>query len=157
MSKVVRNKFITLICSFLLPMTSFATEIDSKGDKVSSDVKKGTVVPYSGILLSYKLAAEVMENCKPEVIDARCKVKIDEAVALSENKCKSEKSVCQVSVDACQKKYNDVSVAHRVQVDKLEARIAELTPRWYENPKLWFGVGIFAGAAATVTVIKSIN
>jgi len=97
-----------------------------------------------------------MENCKPEVIDARCKAKTDEAVALSESRCKSEKTVLQVSVDACQKKYDDVNEAHKVQVDKLERRIAELTPRWYESPKLWLAVGVVIGGGTVIAVARNL-
>ena len=156
MSKMMRSKFVAFLCAFSLPVTSFAADVDSKNDKITSNVKKGSSVPFDGVLLTYRLAAEVMENCKPDVIDARCKAKTDEAVALSESKCKSEKSVLQVSLDACQKKYDDVNAAHKLQVDKLEARIVELTPRWYENPKLWFGVGILVGGGAVIAVARNL-
>ena len=156
MSRMMRSKFVALICLLMFPFTAFA-DVDSKNDKVTTNVKKGTTVPYDGLLLTHRLAAEVLENCKPDIIDARCKAKTDEAVALCESKCKSEKTVLQASLDACQKKYNDVNDAHKIQVDKLEARIAELTPHWYESPKLWFGVGIFAGAAVVITVARNVN
>ena len=156
MSRIMRSKFIAFVCAFLLPVTSFAADVDSKNDKVTSNVKKGSSAPFDGVLLTYRLAAEVMENCKPEVIDARCKAKTDEAVALSESRCKSEKTVLQVSVDACQKKYDDVNEAHKVQVDKLERRIAELTPRWYESPKLWLAVGVVIGGGTVIAVARNL-
>ena len=156
MSRMMRSKFVAFVCAFLLPVASFAAEVDSKNDKVTTNVKKGSTVPYDGLLLTHRLAAEVLENCKPEIIDARCKAKTDEAVALCESKCKSEKTVLQVSVDACQKKYEDVNAAHKVQVGKLEARIDELTPKWYESPKLWFAVGIVVGGGTVIAVARSL-
>ena len=156
MSRMMRSKFIAFVCAFLLPVTSFAADVDSKNDKVTSNVKKGSSAPFDGVLLTYRLAAEVMENCKPDVIDARCKAKTDEAVALCESKCKSEKTVLQTSVDACQKKYDDVNTAHKLQVDKLEARIAELTPRWYESPKLWLAVGVVIGGGTVIAVARNL-
>lgn len=156
MSRMMRSKFVAFVCAFLLPVTSFAAEVDSKNDKITTNVKKGSTVPYDGLLLTHRLAAEVLENCKPEIIDARCKAKTAEAVALCESKCKSEKTVLQVSVDACQKKYEDVNAAHKVQVGKLEARIDELTPKWYESPKLWFAVGIVIGGGTVIAVARSL-
>ena len=156
MSRMMRSKFIAFVCTFLLPVTSFSAEVDSKNDKATSNVKKGSSVPYDGVLLTYRLAAEVLENCKPDVIDARCKAKTDEAVALSESKCKSEKTVLQASIDACQKKYDDVNASHKIQIDKLESRIAELTPRWYESPKLWFAVGVVVGGGTIIAVARNL-
>lgn len=156
MSRTMRSK----IAAFLLPMmfllgTSpvYAAEVDSKNDKVTTDLKKGDKAPFDGILLSLRLAAEIKENCAPDTIEKRCQVRIDEAKKLSDSACTQKTDVLQASVSACQTKHLEVVAAKDDYIKVLESKL----PKWYESPKLWFGIGIVVGGGVVIAVARNVN
>jgi len=156
MSRKMRNK----IAAFLLPLAvmlgvtpAYATEVDSKNDKVTTDLKKGEKAPFDGILLSLRLAAEVKENCAPETIEKRCQVRIDEAKKLANSECTQKTDVLKVEVSACQEKHVKVVAAKDEYISVLESKL----PKWYESPKLWFGIGIVVGGGVVIAVARNVN
>ena len=161
MSRMTRSKiasallvvFTALVCT---PAISYA-DVDSKHDKVATDLHKGDKAPFDGTLLTLRLAAEIKENCKPDIIEQRCNAKITEAVTLCQSECTKKTDILKVEVSACQKKYDDVVIAKDKEIVFLHKKIHELTPAWYESPKLWFGVGLVVGVGGTAYLVKSLS
>ena len=161
MSKTMRSKiasvllviFSTLVCT---PATVHA-DVDSKNDKAATDLHKGDKAPFDGTLLTLRLAAEIKENCKPDIIEQRCKVRITESVTLCQSDCTKKTDILNAQVSACQKKYDDVVVAKDKEIDFLHKKVEELTPSWYESPKLWFGVGLVVGIGGTAYLVNSLS
>jgi hypothetical protein len=149
--------FLVLFFTSMVCAPSVHAEVDSKNDKAVSDLHKGDKAPFDGTLLSLRLAAEIKENCKPDTIEQRCQARIKESVALCQNECTKNTEVLKVQVSACQKKYDDVVIAKDKEIDFLHKKIDELTPAWYESPKLWFGVGLVVGIGGTAYLVKSLS
>jgi len=156
MSRTMRSK----IAAFLLPLAVmlgvtpvYAAEVNSKNDKITTDLKKGDKAPFDGILLSLRLAAEIKENCSPDTIEKRCQVRIDEAKKLANSECTQKTDILKVEVSACQEKHVKVVAAKDEYINVLESKL----PKWYESPKLWFGIGIVVGGGVVIAVARNVN
>ena len=130
-----------------------AEEVDSKNQSVVTDLKKGQKAPYEGILFSLKMAAEIKENCNPDIITHRCDVRIQEAVGLRDNECAAKTSVLDVKLSEQQEKFTKQIEARDDYIKKLEGAL----PKWHDNPRLWFGLGIVIGGGAVFVVAKNLK
>lgn len=154
MSRTTRSRFVTWFLPLFIFMTSapvFA-DVDSKNDKVTTDLKKGDKAPYEGILLTYRLAAEVKENCNPGVIEKKCQIKVDEQVGLCKSECKKETDILNAKYDALQVKHDTAMKAKDDYIKTLESQL----PKWYESPKLWFAVGVVVGGGTVIAVARNL-
>ena len=142
--------FQSLSASFLL-----ANEVDTKNDKVVTDLRKGDKAPYDGILLTARMAAEIKENCNPAVSKQKCDILVKEAVDLSLSECKKNTDILQSKYDAFQVKHDKVVSAKDKEIQDLRDLLKPAP--WYESPKLWFGVGVVTGAAVIITLVKNTN
>jgi hypothetical protein len=115
--------------------------VNTSVDKVTTDLKKNDKAPYNGILITYKLAAEIKENCAPEIIEKKCNAKIDEQVGLCKSACKKETDILDAKYNALLMKHETVSREKDKYIKILESQ----QPSWYENYKLWFVVGLGTG------------
>lgn len=148
---------LSMIASFILGTSSsvFAGEVNSKEEKAVTDLKKGDKAPYDGILLTFKMAADIKENCNPEVTKKKCDILIKEAVDLSASQCTKTTDVLQAKLDALQIKSNEIILAKDTEIAVLRDRLKPAP--WYESPKLWFGIGVVVGGAAVVGVVSQVS
>lgn len=156
MSRKMMNKFITfllLLTTLSLSLPVYASDVDSKKDKVTTDLRKGEKAPFDGVLLSLRLAAEVKENCSPVTIENRCSIRIEEAKKLIGSDCTQKLDVLKKSISACQAKHDEIIIAKDEYIKALESKL----PKWYENPKLWFGVGLVIGGGTVFAIAKNVN
>lgn len=130
-----------------------AEEVNSKNQSVVTDLKKGQKAPYEGILFSLKMAAEIKENCNPDIISHRCDVRIQEAVSLRDNECAAKTSVLDVKLSEQQEKFTKQIETRDDYIKKLEGAL----PKWHDNPRLWFGLGIVIGGGAVFVVAKNLK
>lgn len=147
---------VSLVCIFLvlLPSRVRAEEVDTNNDKVSTVVTKGNKAPFSGILLTVKLASEMKANCDPQNIDKRIKIEREEATNLCQSQCKTQIDILNGKLSAAQEKHIEVVAAKDKEIADL--RIMLSSSSWYTNPKLWFGVGIVVGATGVVVIAKNL-
>lgn len=147
---------LALLMIFQLSM-AYAKDIDTRVDKISTEIRRGRPAPFEGVLLTQRLSAEILENCNPGVTETRCTVRTQTEVELCKSACTKQIDILNTSILACQVKSNEIFAAKNKEIDFLHIKIDELTPRWYASPKLWFTVGIFAGAGIVIAVSKSVN
>lgn len=121
-------------------------------EKLVTSLKKGDKAPYNGVLLSNSLAAEIKNNCDPEVIQKRCDIRISEAVDLSKSSCKKETDILTAKLSAQEEKYQKIIFAKDEEIKTLNDLLR--SPAWYKNPKTWFFTGIVLGAGTTIYLVK---
>lgn len=130
-----------------------ADEVDSKNQSVVTDIKKGQKAPYDGILFSIKMAADVKENCNPEIIKLRCDIRVQEATGLKDNECTAKTTLLDVKLREQNEKFTKQIDAREKYIKKLEANL----PKWYDNPRLWFGLGVVVGGGVVFAIAKNVN
>ena len=152
---------ISRVAKFLLPLfflvssvtVARAEEVDSKNQSVVTDLKKGQKAPYDGILFSLRMAAEVKENCDPAVLKHRCDVRVQEATGLKENECAAKTFVLETKLTEQKEKFTEQIQARDAYIKKLEDGL----PKWHDNPRLWFGIGLVIGGGVVFTIAKNVK
>jgi hypothetical protein len=155
-SMKIKTAFILLIAlsSSMLSNVSIAGEIDTKKSRMVTDVRKGQTAPYTGILLTTLLAAEVKENCGKDVIDQKIKIEVDGAVKLANSACEEKIQIESGKRTAAEEKYTRIIAAKDKEIEDLRDIIAP--PPWYKSPYLWFTVGFVAGTGLTLFTAKNL-
>lgn len=156
MLKNLKSKLLSLflvLAMLLFPAATHAQEIDTEKDKYVADVKKGEKAPYTGILMTHRLAAEIEQNCSEEVQESRCQIRVRKDVALCESKCKEQTGVLESQVLLASERHKKEIQAKDLRISALESKL----PKWYESPKLWFAAGVFLGGATVVLAVRSAN
>lgn len=155
MLKMISNKLTAIAVLFFVFIMSFPVyaDVDTKKDKVATDLRKGDKAPYDGVLLSHRFAAEIKENCSPEATDKKCQIKIDEKEGFCKSSCKNETDNLLAQYDALHAKHKIVISEKDKHIKLLEGKL----PLWYENPKLWFAVGVVIGGGSVIFVAKNVK
>lgn len=154
MSKMI-NKFFSLVALFSLIFSIFATPAlcdDAPAEKLTTSLKKGDKAPFEGVLLSIPLAAEIKNNCAPDVIQKRCDVKVNEAVSLCKSESQKELDIFGEKLKAQEEKYEKILKAKDEEIKIIRDQLKP--PAWYEKPTLWFAVGVVAGGATVAYLVK---
>lgn len=147
--------FLTIAMLTGIPTPAFSGEVNSKEEKLVTDLKKGDKAPYDGILITFKLAAEIKENCNPETSKKKCDILIKEAVDLEKSQCTKSTDTLQMRLDALQIKSDEILKAKDAEIAALRDKIKPSL--WYKSPELWFSVGVFVGGAAVVGVVTQVR
>jgi hypothetical protein len=116
-------------------------------------VKKGEKAPYTGILMTHRLAAELEQKCSEEIQESRCQIRIRKEVALRDSKCKERVDTLETKVQLTAERHKKEIEAKNIRISALESKL----PKWYESPRLWFAAGVFLGGATIVLAVKSSN
>ena len=151
-----KTSFVALfvMISSFFPNTSFSEDIDTKKTKIVTDVRKGQAAPYTGILLTTLLAAEIKENCGKDIIDKKIKIEVDSAVKLANSSCEEKIQIEKGKSTAAKETYDSIIAAKDKELKDLRSVITP--PSWYESPYLWFTVGFVAGTGLTLFATKSL-
>ena len=164
MSKTVNRSIIVFLIPLVLissTIPAYATEVNSKVENVTTSLRKGQSAPFNGVLLTLHLGAEIKENCSAVVIEQRCNAKITKSTDLCKSDCAKKTEILGGQFTVSKIKYDEIIVAKDKEIQVLHTTIDDLTPSWYQSPRLWLVVGIVAGAAigagATVMVVKAVN
>lgn len=158
MLKLAKSKVTLIILTCfainLSPVRAFAREIDTKKSRFVTDVRKNQPAPYTGILLTSLLAAEVKENCAKDVISQKIKVEVDGAVKLANSACEEKVQIEVGKREAAQEKYEAIIKAKDKEIEDLHDIIAP--PAWYKSPYLWFTIGFVSGTGLTIYAMKNL-
>ena len=136
---------------------AYANDVDTKVEKLVTDLQKGQKAPFDGILMTQKLAAEVKENCSKDVIEKRCDARVKEAVGLAQSECTATTSVLNSKVSACQLKYDESIAAKDKEIESLKVKLDKMEPHWYDSPELWLGIGVVLGGGAVYGIVKAVK
>lgn len=127
-----------------IPMPPKTSEPDP--GPVISPMKKGQVVPFTGVLLSPSAAASIIAEIKS--VDAKVAIEVDKAkkdasakgtfdLKEAEARCVADKKVLQAGIES-----------RDARIKLLEDKIGET-----HSPLLWVGVGGAAGVALTALTV----
>ena len=160
MLRAIKNKvtaflLIFLMLSFVSPHAAFAKEVDSKKEKVVSNVAKGQKAPYEGVLFTILLAAEIGENCDPANMKKKCDILTTAAVSLASNECTKTVTVLTATNKAQEEKYSAIVSAKDEEIQRL--RDISKPAAWFESPYLWGSVGFLLGGTGVYLIAKNVK
>jgi len=150
------RRLIALIMTLVLLIPSVASADDPAPwiAPVITPLAKGTIAPFTGILLTPEAVARVIAEAKD--CPKRAQVEADNARAVE--KARGDKALADVRSDA--KRDHEVQQAG---IDQRDGNIKDLTTRLQasENARgntwLWAGGGVLAGAALVVLSIVTVS
>lgn len=147
-------KFSAVCLSFTLSILSFqqVAFCQDQPEKLVTNLKKGEKSPYDGVLLSVQLAAEIKNNCSPEIIQKRQDAAVQEAVSLCKSAAQKDSVIFTEKLQAQEAKYEKIIAAKDIEIQTLRDKLRP--PAWYESPKVWFTVGLVAGAGTVVYIMR---
>jgi len=152
MSKLISTVSIILLFAFfsqiMTPAIVFADNNDTETQKLVTPLRKNEKAPYTGVLVSKFLAAEIITRCNPVIIQSQCKILTDEAVSLANSACKTKNDFLQAKLDAENLACKKIISAKDVEIDVLRKQISSPPLlEWYEKPAFYFVGGVIVGAA----------
>jgi hypothetical protein len=153
MSKKMTNIVAVLVgLCFMSATFSTAAFSQEQQEKLVTNMKKGEKSPYDGVLLSHPLAAEIKNNCSPEVIQKRQDAAVNEAVSLCKSAAQKDAEILVEKLRAQEEKYEKIVKAKDAEIQVLKDMLKP--PAWYESPKIWFVAGLVIGGTTAVYIMK---
>ena len=141
----------SMVTNLFVSTASFAAEVDTKNQKVVTDLKKGDKAPYDGILLTQRLAAEIKENCNPDVQKKKCDIQVKEAVDLANSDCTRTTDILKAKIEACETTSLKIIDAKNKEIESLRDLLKP--PPWYKDSKVMFEIGAVIGLAVGGTAV----
>lgn len=146
----VKNKFVAILCIlsvFSLSTSAYANTLENElSADVVTNIVKGEVAPFDGVLLSKGSAAKLFGEL--HFFEESCKLTLSKELDIANIRYNSE-------IDALKLKL-DVEI---IRTDRLleikNERIQFLEKNWqpqawYESGEFWFSMGILGGILITV-------
>jgi hypothetical protein len=133
----------------------YSAEVNTKTDKVVTDIQKGQRAPYNGVLLTQKLIIEIKNNYGPEIAKTKCNILISESVALANSQCTKDAVILQSKIRSCDALCKVTIDAKNDEISKLKILLSP--PPWYKDNKLWFSLGLGFGIALSGSTIYFIS
>jgi len=147
--------FIIYITHMCLPSYLYSAEVNTKTDKVVTDIQKGQRAPYNGVLLTQRLITDIKNNYGPEIAKTKCNIVTAEAVGLANSQCTKESVILQSKINSCESLCKTTLEIKNNEILKLKDLLAP--PPWYKDNKLWFGLGVGLGIALSGSTIYFVS
>ena len=152
------NKFISVLCAFLLmwtPLVAHAEDVP-QGPSLKttapvnlgkvSQLRKGQHAPFSGILLSEEAAARLFADIK--FSERECKIRLTRELKINTLQLTSQIDALKLRLDVETTRSTALLSVKDQRIKFLEQNWRP-TP-WYESGEFWFAMGIVGGILITV-------
>ena len=143
------------ILSFCLYTTpSFASEFENKlKDGVVTNIKKGEVAPFDGILLSNVAAAKLYGDLN--FFEEECKLTLSKELDIAKIRYNAEISSLKLKLDVETERTEKLLQIKNERIQFLEENWKP-TP-WYESGEFWLAIGIVSGVLITAAAGHAIQ
>lgn len=157
MSVKIKNFVTSALCILAVFSHSMPASANTLSDEIGkatvTDLKKGEVAPFSGILLSRTAAAKLYGQLN--FFEEECKLQLSKELDITKIKYGAE-------VDALKLKLDVETVRTEKLLEIKDERIQFLEknwqpPSWYESGEFWLAVGIVSGVLITATAGHALN
>jgi len=148
----VMNKFIALLCVFLLLVTpvsvcaaSSSSESTLENGKVTQ-LHEGQTAPFAGILLSDDAAARLYGDLK--FTEKECQLRLDRELKLNTTQLMAQLDALKLRFDVEVTRSESLLSIKNERIKFLEDNWTP--PAWYESGEFWFALGVVSGILVTV-------
>lgn len=143
---MLRNNYsLNSLCFFLIFSLVLSPFSYAKENTVS-DIKKGQLAPFSGVLMSNDVATKLYLDSK--FSSKECDIKIMEKVDIEKLSCKKDKSLLISELTIEKKKFEKILSLKNDRIKFLEKKWNP-SP-WYESGEFWFATGVISGILITI-------
>lgn len=160
----MKNKFISLLCIFLLvwmPTSAMAADlVDPPKTDLStvslgkiSQLNQGQRAPFAGVLLSDLAAAKLFGELK--FTERECKLRLDRELKINTTQLTSQIDALKLRMEIEVVRTTGLLSVKDERIEFLEKNWRP-TP-WYESGEFWFSMGILGGILITVAAGYAIN
>lgn len=141
--------FLIFIFSSMLSQAALA---DDEGTARIVSIEEGDVAPFDGTLFSTRAAADILVQLENQ--DAACQIRIDREVGLVQAELNLQIERAEISVNACQERYDMHMNIKREEVNFLYDRLRRASGN---KNALWFGIGTASGIGMTALSVWILN
>lgn len=143
--------------TFWIPVSAHADETKVNPESVSpgiiTELRKGQLAPFSGILFSRDAAAKMYTQLK--FTEEECKLKLSKELSLAKLDYDTKIELLKLRLDVEVEKNQKLLVVKNDRIKFLEKNI--MPPKWYESGEFWFSMGVVGGILITVVSAYAIG
>ena len=145
MLKKINKNIAIILCCFIAAFSPAVVIADNGTGKVT-DVKKGEVAPFDGVLMTDDVATKLYIDVK--FSRKACELEFREKLEMNNSLCLKKIQISESKLNIELDRFNKIIKAKDDRIEFLERR---WTPsRWYESNEFWLSTGVVVGILITV-------